>query len=63
MTGASSLSLNLAALLEGFMLESGLTQSEIARRAGISQSVISRILSRKVETVHTPTLTKLAAVI
>jgi transcriptional regulator with XRE-family HTH domain/tetratricopeptide (TPR) repeat protein len=62
MTGSGSSSLDLAAMLESFMLKSGLTQSEVAKRADLSQSVISRILSRKVEAIHTPTLAKLASV-
>ncbi|MFY9825490.1 MAG: TIR domain-containing protein [Thermoanaerobaculia bacterium] len=51
----------LAAILEEFLAEKGITQTELALRAGLSPSVVSRILGGDVKDVRFPTIKKLSA--
>lgn len=38
----------------------GWSQAELARRTGVSQGMISRLENRRVDSIHMPTLEKLA---
>ncbi len=53
-------SLPIAKALQSYMLEHGVTQEELARRAGVSQSVLSRIVAGHVVSPQLQTLGKLA---
>ncbi len=50
----------VATVVRNLMLQEGLTQAELAKRAGLSPAGISRILSGEIKSVRFPTLQKLA---